>query len=262
MHKPAFEDALKDLAARKRRNLGKHPSPDDLLAYHVGRLQSDETEHVQDHLAVCGECAQLVLSLGPASEQTAQQALSVPSGKVASEWVRLQSRLSRGEGAAAPPVQPLYRQLRFAYSLAAALLIGVIGMSVWRVQIGTDAPSLISNTLSFELPMEDDRTRGGADELDVTHIPSGVANVRFVVPPFSFPDYSKYRVEVRKVTDAGEASILPGLFKDDLQKHENGELTFTLPSPLPVGSYRVNLYGLGSSRQDPIPLASYPVRVS
>ena len=80
MAKPAFEEAMKALAAQERQGLKEHPSPDELLAYHIGELQSEEIERVQDHLAVCGECSQLVLSLGPVVRSSAKEGGSKITG--------------------------------------------------------------------------------------------------------------------------------------------------------------------------------------
>ncbi|HEX2643010.1 MAG TPA: zf-HC2 domain-containing protein, partial [Thermoanaerobaculia bacterium] len=61
--KPPLDEALRELAARARRDLGAHPTPELLAAYHAGELPEDEVEQIRDHLALCPECGELLLDL-------------------------------------------------------------------------------------------------------------------------------------------------------------------------------------------------------
>lgn len=262
MKKPAFEDALKILAARKRQELGEHPSPDRLLAYHVGELKSEDIDAVQDHLAICSECSQFVLQLGPVHEKAARQALSVPSGRVQSEWSRFQDRLSQPERPllAAPDRLPIFRRLGFAYSLAALFLAAAVGLSIWMGQQSAD-DFLLPNTISIELGTQTSQTRGGTGEIQEVVVPFGSPEVQFIIPGYLVADYARFRVEFWREGDSGEATLSPIGVTDDLHKNPEDELRFTWIGRLPRGRYRIELFGLGTSQQDPVSLMSSSVVV-
>ena len=52
-------DALLQAAEAERPE--SHPAPEELLAFHLGSLASEEREPLEEHLAGCPECAQVVL---------------------------------------------------------------------------------------------------------------------------------------------------------------------------------------------------------
>jgi hypothetical protein len=49
--------------ARLRPGAGWHPSPEELAAYHLGRLSSGQSRRVQLHLGLCCACPELLLEL-------------------------------------------------------------------------------------------------------------------------------------------------------------------------------------------------------
>ena len=61
--KPDLREAIRALATEARAEAGDHPSPDVLLRYARGALNEQESDRLQDHLAVCPECTRHLLDL-------------------------------------------------------------------------------------------------------------------------------------------------------------------------------------------------------
>ena len=102
-----IDAAVRAYAAGQRRSRQGHPPVEELAAYHRGELAGEARELLRDHLALCAECARLLLDLenfadlGPPSEAHRLADDDVEEAKEA-----LRSRL---RGATAPPA----RLLRF-----------------------------------------------------------------------------------------------------------------------------------------------------
>lgn len=58
-----WRSGLAAVVELRRRDLGPHPGPDELVAYHAGELGERHAARLQDHLVLCPECAQLLLDL-------------------------------------------------------------------------------------------------------------------------------------------------------------------------------------------------------
>ena len=239
MGKPAFEDALKDLAARRRR-MAEHPSPDELLAYHVGELPSEEIERVQDHLAVCGECTQLVLSLGPLSHPEAgAKALSIEQGQVDSAWKRLQGQAEVPAQKTPAKIFPFSLSLREVAALAAAFLVGALGVSLWRMaqEIATSPGNLGGGSHIVDLVSASLGTTRGSQPVE--EVPRGrLLNFALSLPPD--PVHSLYRVELTQPSASG-SEILWQL----RLRRSRDTLNVWLPHGLlDSGSYRFQVWGL------------------
>lgn len=108
--KPPLNPALKDLAARERQNQGPHPTPEQLADYHAKKLSAEEDEAIQDHLALCHECAALYLDLvdfaGPDPER---DAADLSDEQVDAAWQSMRARLASQEAAPKPPEAPEVR---------------------------------------------------------------------------------------------------------------------------------------------------------
>lgn len=96
--------ALRELAAEESENLGPHAGPKRLIAYRRGTLPAAEREALQEHLSLCKRCTGLLLELRDFEAASAGA-------------TRLQA--------------PRQRAPRFLVGLAAALLLAVLGWSVW-----------------------------------------------------------------------------------------------------------------------------------
>jgi len=163
--RPDLRTSLKALAAHDRRTLTAHLEPEQLLAYRAGELPEGEVEALRDHLALCPECAELLLDLDdftPDASPVSKAAIS--DQEIEAAWIALRDRLAR-EGqppaktpsgtatrpdpreAAAPPKRPLpfapparRRSPGLAYALAASLA-ACLGLSVWVGVLSGKGPS-------------------------------------------------------------------------------------------------------------------------
>ena len=120
-------DELVRAAAESRRRGGlRHPETDDLVNYSTGALSPAEDESIQEHLALCNECAQLVLDLrailAPPREREEQA-----SPALVQEWERLRARLDRRP---LPPVDLDTPFSKLAWLLAASLVV-TLGLLTW-----------------------------------------------------------------------------------------------------------------------------------
>ncbi len=105
----------------------EHPEIDQLLDYHSGQLSSEVAAGVLDHLVSCRRCTQTLLDL-EAFPDTAAPPSNVVSMAAVAGWRDFKSRMAEPQRPAAPPRRT---PLRALYSLAASLLLGVVGLSFW-----------------------------------------------------------------------------------------------------------------------------------
>ena len=82
---------LLDQEARLRPDAAWHPSPEDLTAYHAGRLGPARTCRVRRHLGFCFDCPDLLLDLERFLEP------GRPSNDADASWVELRLRLGRDD---------------------------------------------------------------------------------------------------------------------------------------------------------------------
>lgn len=127
----AHVDALVGaVTAAKSAKLERHPEPDELVDYYLDALPPAQMEPIQDHLALCQECAQLVLDL-QAITAPPQAGEGRPTPELNREWKRFTARLERRDAA-------LPRRSRWTrtapWALAASLLIGA-GLLVWGLDL-------------------------------------------------------------------------------------------------------------------------------
>ena len=172
---PPLEPAIRALSARAERQLGLHPSPETLVAYHEGGLAGEERERLRDHLALCADCAQLLLDLAAFPEVEVPAGLRKPSdGEVEEAWQVMRGRLKAEEkpGAPALPIpsnvvplsrpnprpQPAYLK----WALAASWLL-VAGLGLWVFELRRENARLAEpavNVAVVDLNAGGDSTRG------------------------------------------------------------------------------------------------------
>lgn len=256
MPKANFQDALRVLAERERQDLG-HPSPDELLAYHLRQAASADKERIQDHLSVCSDCASFVLGLGPAAEsESGGEALAIQQSQVEAEWRRLQGRLGAEESdrAIEPVPVPFYARLRFAYSLAAALLTALVGLTIWfpRDEAGVKAEAE-ANARYIELAGLELSTRGGPENAALRASAQFQEAFFILVLPRSAEEYPNYRVEIHHPDE-------PTRTLDGLVENVDGELTFRLKQIFRPGLYRVRLFGSAAKGEQGTFLNEYTFR--
>jgi hypothetical protein len=131
--------ALRELAAEDSGNVGRHVGLKRLIAYRQGRLPAAEREALQEHLSLCTRCAGLLLELRDFEAASAQAGAAGPEDLRQEAWDSLAQHLPR-KGSAIRPITsadrreaPRRRLPYFIYGAAAALLLAVVGLSVWSM---------------------------------------------------------------------------------------------------------------------------------
>ena len=249
--KPALEPTLRALAARDRRSLSQHPTPEALVAYHSGELSGAEEEQLRDHLALCPDCADLLLDLVSFAEfNPPAEPATLANSEVEAAWQKVQPQIA---GPKTPVVRPIRekhreavagdlvprRRLAQAYAIAATLFLGVVGLSVWGISLQRrvhqqDRPQQVSYV---DLLSKDDRERSGSKEEIVP--PGGVHFVLFLHLPAGAVEAQAYSVEIRPADSTAAPTVeLAGLIAKD------GVCSLEVPrEKFQPGVYRVALFG-------------------
>lgn len=116
-----------------------HPGMKRLIAYREGRLPEAERETVQEHLSLCPRCTGLLRELRDFEAAAGGAVEPGPEALRQEAWESLVRRLPGRPPASSPvrPVAALPARRRpvpvFAYAAAAALLLAVIGLSIWSM---------------------------------------------------------------------------------------------------------------------------------
>lgn len=259
--KPPMEPHLRAQAGKARRELRDHPAPERLAAYRAGELSAEEAEGVRDHLALCPECAQLLLDLVAFEEhEPAEEPAGLASGDVEAAWQRLRPKLER-EGPS-PPVaaperfrpaekpDPAYaavdwrRRLRNAYALAAALFLGVVGLAVWGVSQKRQLEQMAAPQLGriAHHSLDEDQIRsGGEEEADLRFSQRDKVAISLDAPPAAY--YHQYEAEI--LDAAGKSRFKDRTSEDRVDLHFFG--SFFEP-----GTYTIRLYGIQGGGRVPL----------
>ena len=231
-----------------------HFTPEVLGAYRQGRLAPEDREALQDHLALCPECADTLLELGRFQESMeageAMSAASVPSAETEASWQALRARLPRRQ----PPALPSPRRSpspRSFYALAAALAACVIGFPLWMILRPQAPPILLIQPGAFEI------TRGEGRTISVA-LDQATAVLALPVPSRSA--FSSYRIEIRTLQGETKLTVTPTPVPGPAGTEPPRLVAFALPQgALPGGEYRLRLVGLREGREEV--LAEHRLRV-
>lgn len=132
---PDLETAL-DEVLEAGAAAGGHATPDLLVAYHHEALSPEEADRVQEHLAACRSCADLLLELVRFSEDSEEDEAHAGSEGVVdleaeADWRALRSRIAGSEAPDAARTSYAERRQRSrpryqAFGLAASLFLSVV----------------------------------------------------------------------------------------------------------------------------------------
>ncbi|MEA2603497.1 MAG: hypothetical protein QOF89_4489 [Acidobacteriota bacterium] len=245
--------AIRELAAMMEHGLRDHPAPGELLDFVAGDLAAAERERIEEHLALCRDCARVALDVAadPGLQPVPPGEL-VTEEELAAEWERFRAAVS-----SAPPVRRAVAMSPFAWALAASLLLGVIGLS-WRMgELAREVRRLSaprSDVYVAELvPAGSGRPRERG-EGDVVRPPAWVSRVILILDfagPASSPEYA---------IELATADSRPIWRRQGLRPGPDGTFTLEVPRDwLPPGTYRIRLLGLrGGEAQE---VAQYELRV-
>lgn len=160
--KAVLRDAVRVLAAEARSVETDHPMPDELVDYQAGDLNQKERARIQDHLAVCPDCARAVLEMDAFPDVGALPAAARPSGRdLAAAWERFQDRT----GPRWPVRRRPFRVPVPRYGLAAALALAILALAFHsgRLWEGSARGAL----QVVDLPPPGDTVRSGGGEVPV-----------------------------------------------------------------------------------------------
>lgn len=237
--KPPIEPVLRALAAKARRNLDDHPTPEELVAYRAGELTEQDEEKIQDHLALCVDCSQLLLDLKEFEDGQPEKDPGLSDAQVEAAWRRLRPRLEERKVLTSPR---WFASPRIAYGLAAALFVCVIGLGGWGVSLQSRLEELskpkVDVTALDLLPKSGTRGEESANVISTRNF------LLVVHLSFDVPKQSEYEVEIATAPEGGKSKWRDRVpAKGDL-------LEIYLPEGvLPPGKYWVRLYGTEGERR-------------
>jgi hypothetical protein len=255
--------ALRALAARARQDLGPHPDADDLVAYSERRLGAAESERLRDHLALCPECAGLLLDLGALADDDEAAGAVLSDRQVEAAWRDVASRLGTPSPRRFPPRHGSPAPARLPWAVAATLLVGVGALAVWVGILRQDLRSLSrprADAVLAALEPRDEGTRGGltrAGPDPVEQRPRTDRPATLILRAAPATGHRHYELRIEESRAGGRV-----LWRDDqLRPRAEGEFVVTLPArALPAGAYLLRLYGMDGDRRDP--LADYELEIA
>jgi hypothetical protein len=254
--KPPLEPALRFLTRSAARQLDEHPSPETLAAYHEGELADAEAERLRDHLALCPDCAELLLDLGGFADLAPPAGVrDLTDGEVETAWRALRPRLDEGREAPSasnlvrlpsPPsvARPSRAAASWRWALAASWL-AVVGLSLWVVALhreiarGAGAAAPVADVAVAGLsPAGGDSTRGREEPRQPVLSASRGLVLQLVAA--GLPDHAGYTVEIQEAGTTGRVVWSGRAERDPMEK----DFTVVLPPGfLRPGRYQVHLYG-------------------
>ncbi|HZF09105.1 MAG TPA: zf-HC2 domain-containing protein [Thermoanaerobaculia bacterium] len=252
--KPPLEPALRALTRRAARRLDEHPSPETLAAYHEGELADAEAERLRYHLALCPECAALLLDLGAFADLAPPAGVhDLADGEVEAAWRAVQPRLDRGRETPSasnlvrlpPPASPAStrspRPAYFAWALAASWL-AVVGLGLWVIVLQREITRSTGASAKVAVaglsPAGGDSTRGREEPRQPVLSASRGLVLQLVAA--GLPDQDGYAVEIQETGTAGRVVWSGPAERDPVEK----DFTVVLPPGfLRPGRYQVHLYG-------------------
>lgn len=261
-HEPEIGQAVEEWVAAASADAGEHPDPERLAAYHAGELPEEEAQRVQDHILVCRECAELLLDLEGLGDPASGQDVDIPASTGEAVWERLRQEIRAG--ARPETVVPFSPRRRSApppwmSALAAALLVAVIGLSVWVASLRQTVRELSApevNAPVLEPVPSGIGPREGGPAPVAEEVPSGVRLFALILSPVRRGDFQDYEVEISRAGGGvvrRQAGLRPNVY---------GSFSLIVTrSSLGAGDYRVLLYGIGSGGQRES-LGEYALRVA
>jgi hypothetical protein len=249
-NRPALEPALKALIDQKHRHPGEHATPDALVAYHAGELPADEQEKLQDHLALCAECAGLLQDLVSFEEHAPPQQ-PLTDAAVEAAWQKVRSRLEP----TGVVVQFPRSRLRQVYALAASLFLCVVGLTVWGLslqrQLAESAKPRTDVDFQYLAP-EGEGTRG-AEKPSAVQPGKSIAVLQLI----NVEKQPEYELDL---VDGGGRTVWTS---PPLHEQAADEvLTVEVSRGWASGVYRGLLFGLDHGSRTPRPVATYRIEIA
>ena len=222
-----FRDTLLELIETSPEPMD-HPSADQWLAYHRGKLSAAEEARLQEHLVRCRDCFDLAAA--------------------ASSFAEPDDSSNVREISSGPRRRPSWR---FPLPLAASFFVALVGMTAWNLHLRSALETLREpkpNALIVDFSSGERLTTPGAAE----RVLSAQTGVLVLHPPEELP---AYRLALRDAATGRE------LWSYELKMDQDLALTLQLPAGLPTGHYRLELADGTGGKAGKV-LATYPLRVT
>lgn len=237
-----LRDAMQEIAGR---DLDAHPDPKRLAAYHsgqAGELSPEEKGRVQDHLALCRECAALLLDLDGLADPDFGVGADL-SGKEA-VW-----RSLKEEMAPPAPVVPLRRPARssprWLQALAASLLIATFGLSFWVASLRRELSTLDANAPVLDL--YSGTARGEGSPAPIVTVPAGGRSFILIPNSASHRRYERYRFEILR---GRGGKVWEGEIERNPPPLDNFNSVSVPRRAVEPGDYRFRLFGRRGDREE------------
>lgn len=227
----------------------EHPAPDELLAYHEGRLSAAASERVQDHLVHCEACSGVLLDFASFPRlEPPDDSHRLSAREVEARWRSLERELGARR-------RPLWRRSEVLLPLAALFFFATIGLAFWvsalRQQVGALRAPRGDVYVMADLRPDGGATRGGAD---ARRLPPWAERVIVLLGLAPGADYGSYEVELSRPEGGGLATL-------PVYQTPEGGFAVEVPADLvdSPGPYRFELYGLEGGRRER--LAEYSLEI-
>lgn len=214
--------SIRELSATLERDLRDHPAPEELQDFLAGDLPADQRERIEEHLALCRDCARAAVELAEVPEiQPEKRGELVTEAEIEAQWKRFQT-------AVAPPPA---RRFRGIEALAAVLLLALLGMTAWAFLRESQSQT---DMFLVDLPHAGSTTTRGL--VKTVSLPSWAGRVQLVIDlPYQTPEYPEYHVEIRMKGGRRVSS-------DRVYQQEDGTLTVQVSRRrLPEGAYEIRV---------------------
>lgn len=249
-----LDAALRSLFAERPAPEGEHPTPDELLDYHLRALPPEDEDRVEEHLAGCAECARLVLDFAVFSDPGTPPAPH-PALRREATWKKLQERLAASPLPASPGPAHWWRTPAPAWGLAAASLLLAVGLLVWglslRLRLQQVEEPRTDVAFAALAPREQVTERAG-ERVRQVFLPRGTGRLALTLTlgeVRSFPSYRMELLAANGITIWRASGVTRGA---------DGTFALELPARrLPSNTYRVRLYGRSADRTGEELLAEY-----
>lgn len=223
-----------------------HPAPEELRRFRTGELGEEAAETVRDHLVLCRDCLALVRS--PAQEEASEL-------ERAAFWRSLKPRLAEIDADRQPsrPAAPVGVSSRRWRALAAALVVGVVGLSVWAARQQARLEAQAERLAELSQPRANaaivDLTAGAArgGERAAVEVPGG-QGLTLVLTPAGAPADGLY--ELAFVDEGGRRVLSVTDLRPDPR---DGSFSLWLPpDALPGGPLRAELFRSDDTVRSPV----------
>jgi hypothetical protein len=234
-----------------------HPSPEKLSGYQANELTPEEAEAIQEHLAGCSLCAEVLLDLQrflhpPPEDRPREGVTDFESAAELRDLLRKIEDESRKvplrRSTETRPSRRFPSSLKAAYALAAVFAMATLGLSLYVQSLRQDLRSSQLNSAAVYLP-SDRIVRGGEDSTRTVQLPaSGEKFVALTLELSRRSSYPEYQVEIQDREDK-KVFVARGLNRQlDGQEYV---IRFVLSSRyLHSGLYKVRLEGLKTGKAD------------